>query len=289
MNFIEKVKMTKTVLVEWNTPNTLNLDNFFEGASALMKLDIAALSIADNPLGIPRVSNALMGYKLSEQQIPVILHLTTRDYNLVGLESKLMGLSAVGLNNLMIIKGDPTKIQDATNVYDLTSKQLITTIKKMNQGISPSNRELNSKLQFKVGGAFNINAVNLDLEFEDINRKIRSGVDYIITQPVFDMINVKRLKDWITINEVAIPIFISVMPILSFERAQFIQDNVQGIKLPNEFMAVLKQAALQNEERKVGIAASQNLIESLSKVFNGVHIVTPGSDYQAIIEIMQGQ
>lgn len=147
LNFIEKVKMTKMVLVEWNTPNTLNLDNFFKGASVLMKLDIAALSIADNPLGMPRVSNVVMG------------------------------LSAVGLNNLMIIKGDPTKIQDATNVYDLTSKQLITTIKKMNQGISSSNRELSSKSQFKVGGAFNINTVNLDLEFEDINRKIRSGVD----------------------------------------------------------------------------------------------------------------
>lgn len=103
------------------------------------------------------------------------------------------------------------------------------------------------------------------------------------------MTNVKRLKDWITINEVDIPIFISVMPVLSFERAQFIQDNVQGIKLPNEFMVELKQAALQNEERKVGIAASQNLIESLSNIFNGVHIVTPGSDYRAIIEIMQGQ
>lgn len=289
LSFIEKVKMTKTVLVEWNTPSTLNLDNFFEGASALMKLDIDALSIADNPLGMPRVSNILMGYKLSEQKIPVIIHLTTRDYNLVGLESKLMGLSAVGLNNLMIIKGDPTKIPGATNTYDLTSKQLITAIKKMNQGISPSNRELNSESQFKVGGAFNINAVNLDFEFADINRKIRSGVDYIITQPVFDMTNVKRLKDWITINEVDIPIFISVMPILSFERAQFIQDNVQGIKLPNEFMAELKQAELQNEERKVGIAASQNLIESLSNIFNGVHIVTPGSDYSAIIEIMQGQ
>ncbi|MHC9537086.1 methylenetetrahydrofolate reductase [Dellaglioa sp. BT-FLS60] len=280
--------MSKTILVEWNTPSTLNSNDFFEGADVLRKLDIDALSIADNPLGKARISNTLMGYKLSEKGLPVIIHLTTRDHNLVGLESQLMGLSSVGLNDVMIIKGDPAKTQGATNVYDVTSKQLMMAIKQMNQGISPSGRELNGQTHFKIGGAFNINAQELDLEFEDIKRKIDAGVDYIITQSVFNMTNVNRLKEWLKTNEIAIPIFISVMPVLSFERAKFIQDNVQGIDLNDEFMAEMKQAELENKEREVGIIASQKLLKEVSKVFKGIHLVTPGSDYQAIVEIIQG-
>lgn len=289
LNFLEKVKTNKVTLVEWNTPSTLETTKFFEGAKALSDLKIDKLSIADNPLGMARISNLLLGYQLSERGIPAIIHLTTRDYNLVGLESQLMGLSSVGLNDLMVVKGDPARTEGASNVYDKTAKQLISAIKKMNSGTSLSGRQLNAKTHFKVGGAFNINAENLELEFEDIKRKIAAGADFIITQSVFEIEKATQLKTWLDTNDISIPIFVSIMPVLSFERAQFIQENVQGIELTDLFMDTMRQAALTGEEREIGIMNSRKIMKEISKVFNGIHLVTPGSDYQAIIEIIEGK
>ncbi len=80
-----------------------------------------------------------MGALLTKHDIPVLTHLTCRDHNVIGLQSHLLGLSALGMEEVLALTGDPARVGDfpgATSVYDLSSIELIKMIKEMNDGRS---------------------------------------------------------------------------------------------------------------------------------------------------------
>ncbi|MDR4271952.1 bifunctional homocysteine S-methyltransferase/methylenetetrahydrofolate reductase, partial [Bacillus pumilus] len=132
----EIVKKSRSVIVELDTPKTLNTARFFEGAKALHDAGIDALTMADNSLASPRISNTAIAAILKEKQgIRPLVHITCRDRNLIGLQSHLMGLAALGIDQVLAVTGDPSKIGDfpgATSVYDLSSMELIAMIKQFN-------------------------------------------------------------------------------------------------------------------------------------------------------------
>src|SRR5699024_6154457 len=101
----------------------------------------------------------------------------------------LMGLHTLGITEMLAITGDPTKIGDfpgATSVFDANSFKLIELIKKGNNGISFSGKSLRQKTNFSVAGAFNPNVANVTKAVQRLERKITSGEDYILTQPMYD-------------------------------------------------------------------------------------------------------
>lgn len=145
----EKAKRERSVIVELDTPKHLEIDKFIEGAKALYEAGADLIMMADNSLASPRVSNLAMGAILKLQYgIRTMPHITCRDRNLIGLQSHLLGLSALGLHDVLAVTGDPTKVGDfpgATSVYDVSSMELISLIKQLNEGISFSGKALKRK------------------------------------------------------------------------------------------------------------------------------------------------
>nr|WP_269199743.1 methylenetetrahydrofolate reductase [Lactiplantibacillus pentosus] len=119
-----------------------------------------------------------------------------------------------------------------------------------------------------------------------ISRKLSYGCDYIITQPVYDLANVDALADALAANQIDVPVFVGVMPLVSRRNAEFLHHEVHGIRLPKSVLERMQQAELDGNERAVGITIAKELIDGICARFNGVHIVTPFNRFKTVLELV---
>jgi len=285
----EKAKTERTIIVELDTPKTLITERFIEGANALYKTGIDAVTMADNSLASPRVSNMAMGATLKmNHDVRSLVHITCRDRNLIGLQSHLMGLDALGLHDVLAITGDPTKVGDfpgATSVYDVSSLELIQLIKQLNEGISFSGKPLKKKANFSVAAAFNPNVRVLDRAVKRLEKKIECGADYFITQPVFTKEKIVEVYE--ATKHLSTPIFIGIMPLTNMRNAEFLHHEVPGIKLSDETLERMRACGEDKEaSAKEGVKIAKELIDTAAGLFNGLYLITPFLRYDMSVELI---
>lgn len=276
---LDKVKRGVTIIAELDPPKTLDTTAFEAGMTAIDQKGIAAITLADNSLAKTRICNLSIAAKLKEQlQTPLLLHLTCRDHNLIGLQSRLLGFDLLGITNLLAITGDPSKMGDfpgATSVYDVTSFKLIELIKSLNQGQGYSGASIRKPTHFTVAAAFNPNIRHLTKAGRLIERKIAAGADYFITQPIF---SVTRLKDLAQLAKAyETPFFIGIMPITSYNNAIFLHNEVPGITLSEDFLARLENIKEDKKAcQQLALDESKVLIhQALELGFKGIYLITP--------------
>ena len=277
----EKAKKQTTVVVELDPPKTLDTQRFFEGARALKRAGADAITLADNSLASPRVSNMAMGALLTKHDIPVLTHLTCRDHNVIGLQSHLLGLSALGMEEVLALTGDPARVGDfpgATSVYDLSSIELIKMIKEMNDGRSILGKSIGPATRFSVGGAFNPHVRHLKAAVKRMERKIDAGAEYFLTQPIYDIALIEEVYE--ATKHLEQPIFIGIMPLISKRNADFLHFEVPGITLPEEIRERMDGHETKEAAIEEGIRISQELIDAAMKYFNGIYLITPFLKYE---------
>lgn len=286
----EQVKKDRTIIVELDTPKHLDTAAYIKGAKALQDTGIAAVTMADNSLASPRVSNLAMGSLLkSEHNVRSLIHITCRDRNLIGLQSHLMGLHTLGLHEVLAITGDPTKVGDfpgAASVYDVSSMELIQLIKQMNEGISFSGKPLKQKTNFSVAAAFNPNVRVIDRAVKRLEKKIEFGADYFITQPVFTKEKIVEVYE--ATKHLPTPIFLGIMPLTSSRNAEFLHHEVPGIKLSDETLARMKTHENDKEAAaQEGLKIAKELIDTAAGLFNGIYLITPFLRYEMSIQLIR--
>lgn len=287
---LETVKKRHSIIVELDAPKHLNTATFFEGAQALHDAGVDAITLADNSLASPRICNASMG-SLVKQRIGAtpLVHITCRDRNLIGLQSHLMGLHTMGITELLAITGDPTKIGDfpgATSVFDMTSFELITMIKQFNEGISWSGKSLQQKTSFTVAAAFNPNVRHIDRAVQRMEKKIEAGADYFITQPIYSPEKVIELYE--ATKHIQAPIYIGIMPLTSSQNAEFLHNEVPGIKLTDEVRARMGLfAGNRDQSTREGIAVAKELIDVALEHFHGIYLITPFMRYDMTVDLTE--
>jgi len=285
----EKAKKERTIIVELDTPRHLDTTAFIEGAQILNATGVDAVTMADNSLASPRISNMAMGSILKMQNnIRSLAHITCRDRNLIGLQSHLMGLDALGINEILAVTGDPTKVGDfpgATSVYDVSSLELLQLIKQLNEGISFSGKPLRKKANFSIAAAFNPNVRVLDRAVKRLEKKIECGADYFITQPVYT--KEKIIEIYEATKHLETPIFIGIMPLTGIRNSEFLHHEVPGIKLSDE---VLERMRATGDDKNLataeGIAIAKELIDTAAELFNGIYIITPFTRYDMSVELI---
>ncbi|MCO4851347.1 bifunctional homocysteine S-methyltransferase/methylenetetrahydrofolate reductase [Bacillus vallismortis] len=268
----------RSIIVELDPPKKLSFDKFLTAAAELREAGIDALTLADNSLATPRISNVACG-ALVKQQLDMrsLVHITCRDRNIIGLQSHLMGLDTLGLNDVLAITGDPSKIGDfpgATSVYDLTSFDLIRLIKQFNEGLSLSGKPLGKKTNFSVAAAFNPNVRHLDKAVKRLEKKIDCGADYFVSQPVYSEQQLVDIHN--ETKHLKTPIYIGIMPLTSSRNAEFIHNEIPGIKLSD---SIREKMALAGEDKKKqkaeGLAIARSLLDTACELFNGIYLITP--------------
>ncbi|MBY0120367.1 bifunctional homocysteine S-methyltransferase/methylenetetrahydrofolate reductase [Bacillus sp. S/N-304-OC-R1] len=284
----EIVKDRPSIIVELDPPKKLNTAKFFEGAKALKDAGIDAITLADNSLASPRVCNSALGYRVKKEiGLRPLVHITCRDRNIIGLQSHLMGLHTLGLHDVLAITGDPARVGDfpgASSVYDLSSFELIQMIKQLNEGLSILGKDLEEKAAFSVGAAFNPNVRSVEKAVQRLEKKIEYGADYFISQPVFS--EEKLLDVHQAIKHLDHPIYIGLMPLISHKNAEFLHNEVPGIKISDSIREIM--ASCKDDPAKAvreGMAITKSLIDTAAELFNGIYLITPFMKYELTAEL----
>ncbi|WP_110927845.1 bifunctional homocysteine S-methyltransferase/methylenetetrahydrofolate reductase [Bacillus massiliglaciei] len=284
----EKAKTKRTILVELDPPKKLGIEQFLKGAASLKQSGADTITLADNSLASPRISNSALGSILKNQYgMNPMIHVTCRDRNLIGIQSHLMGLQTMGLHEILVVTGDPSKIGDfpgATSVYDLSSFDLISLVSQFNKGVSYSGQSLGGKTNFNIAAAFNPNVRHLDKAVIRMEKKISCGAHSFLTQPIFSLEQAEEV--YMATKHIKAPIFIGVMPLTSTNNAEFIHNEVPGIKLPDSIRKAMAAAGNNPVKAKEeGLRIAMELIDAIREKFNGIYLITPFLRYEMTAEL----
>ncbi|WP_226585542.1 bifunctional homocysteine S-methyltransferase/methylenetetrahydrofolate reductase [Halobacillus litoralis] len=284
----EAARNGRSIIVELDPPKKLKTDRFLEGAKALHEAGVNSITLADNSLASPRISNTAMASIIKERyNVDPLVHIACRDRNLLGLQSHLMGLHTLGIRQVLAVTGDPTKIGDfpgATSVYDLSSFDLIHSIKQLNKGISFSGKSLGESTSFSVAAAFNPNVRNLNRAVGRMEKKIKYGADYFISQPVFN--EKQMIEVYEATKHIEAPVYIGIMPLTSARNAEFLHNEVPGITLSSEILERMERAGTDRVKAQAeGISISKSLIDAALDLFNGIYLITPFLRYEMTVEL----
>ncbi|QDY83193.1 bifunctional homocysteine S-methyltransferase/methylenetetrahydrofolate reductase [Paenibacillus polymyxa] len=285
-NIVDLVKERHTVIVELDPPRDLDITRFMQGAHALKKAGADALTLADNSLAVTRMSNMALGHLVSiETGLRPLIHIACRDRNLIGTQSHMMGFDALGIDHVLAVTGDPARFGDlpgASSVYDMTSFEIIRMIKQLNDGVAFSGKPLKQKANFVVGAAFNPNVKHLGKAVQRLEKKIASGADYIMTQPVYDPELITAIAQ--ETRHLEVPIFIGIMPLASGRNAEYLHNEVPGIQLSDEVRA--RMSGLEGSEgRAMGVSIAKELLDTAMEHFNGIYLMTPFMFYEMTAEL----
>ncbi|WP_081707561.1 bifunctional homocysteine S-methyltransferase/methylenetetrahydrofolate reductase [Bacillus massiliigorillae] len=283
----KKVEHKRTILVELDPPKKLDISAYLEGTKALIEAGADTITMADNSLASPRISNMAMGSILKQQGVNPLVHLTCRDHNLIGLQSHLMGLHTLGLDEILVITGDPSKVGDfpgATSVYDVSSMDLISLVKQYNDGLSYSGKPLGQKTNFKVAAAFNPNVKYLHKAVGRMERKIKAGADSFLTQPIYSVNQVEEIYQ--ATKHITAPIFMGIMPLTSYRNAEYIHHEVPGITLPDSVLRAMEKAGNDRvQAEREGLAIAKELVQATMERFKGIYLITPFLRYNITVEL----
>ena len=274
------------VIVELDPPRDLDISKFLEGTEALDRAGADAITMADNSLAVTRVSNLALGSIIKNRLgVRPLVHINCRDRNLIGTQSHMMGLHALGIDHVLAVTGDPARFGDlpgSSSVYDLTSFEIIRMIKQLNEGISFSGKPLNERANFVVGAAFNPHVRHLDKAVQRLERKIQAGADFIMTQPVYDADLIVRIYE--ATRHLDVPIFIGICPLASGRNAEYLHNEVPGIQLTDEVLR--RMAGLKGAKGKAeGVKIAKELLDVAVRYFRGIYLITPFLAYEMTVEL----
>lgn len=282
---LQRVARETTVIVELDPPKTLQVNRFLRGAKALAAAGADYITLADNSLGSIRISNMAMAALLKQSGVEPLVHVTCRDRNLIGQQSHLMGLYALGVHHVLLVTGDPSRFGDlpgATSVYDVSSIELTKMVKRLNAGVGFSGVAMDPPANFVVGTSFNPHVRHLDKALERLRRKIEAGADFVMTQPIFEEHLVERLA--LATREYGVPVFVGVMPLVSWRNASFLHHEVPGIQIPETVLNRMENCSPERATDE-GMAIAKATIDEIRAHFRGVYLVTPFLRYSLTVEL----
>jgi homocysteine S-methyltransferase len=223
---------------------------------------------------------AMMTSLLIEQRIGIetVTHYCCRDRNLLGMLSDLLGASAVGLRNILLITGDPPKMgpyPDATAVFDIDAIGLTNLVRNLNRGLDPGGNAIGAPTRYAIGVGCNPAAIDPALELRRFEWKVEAGAEYAITQPVFDAAQLERFLGQIA--HVRIPVIAGIWPLVSVRNAEFLANEVPGVVVPDEVITRMRRANEQSREHAVaeGIAIGREMLARVRQSVQGVQVSAP--------------
>ncbi len=275
--------------VEVLPPKGCDAVKTLEQIRLLKDAGVNAVNIPDGPRAQTRMS-AQATALLVEREIGLeaVLHYCCRDRNLLGMMSDLLGAAALGLHNLLLITGDPPKMgpyPDATAVFDIDSIGLTNMVNKLNHGLDLGNNPIGCPTAFCIGVGVNPGAINLEEELKRFEYKVEAGAEFAITQPVFDA---DQLHDFLKrIEHVRIPIVAGIWPLVSYRNAEFLHNEVPGVRVTSSIMERMRLASDKGKEfgRDEGIKIARELLVEVRDRVQGVQVSAPFNNVRYALEV----
>ncbi len=270
----------RAIAVELDPPTDDDASAFMEGVRALRDAGADAITIADCPVGRPRADSSLLACKIRrETGVEPLPHLTCRDRNLNATKALLLGLSMEGVHNVLLVTGDPVPTQDrdeVKSVFNFNSRKLIRYVSGLTgQGLS---------VPFQIFGALNVNAANFAKQLELASEKEACGAAGFLPQPVHSPQALENLE--LARKTLKGKILGGVFPIVSHRNALFLNNEVAGMRVPEEIVR-LYEGKGREEAEELAVALSVRAARAMEPYTDGWYLMTPFRRVALIVRIME--
>jgi methionine synthase / methylenetetrahydrofolate reductase(NADPH) len=261
------------ISVELDPPRGAVPRKLLQAAEMVRDAGADTINVGDSPMAKVRMSSMATCLLIQQKVgIETIIHFTTRDRNLMGIQADLLGCQALGVRNVIALTGDPPSVGNyahVTAVYDVDSVGLINIISQLNRGLDIGGNTIGSPTSLTIACALNPTAENRALEMERLRNKIAAGAHVIMTQPLYQLSDLTDfLNDY---GPVPIPILAGIMPLHSFKHAEYLHNEVPGITIPDRVRSKMEKAGDEGEH--IGIELAEELIEELRPLIAGIYAV----------------
>jgi homocysteine S-methyltransferase len=275
--------------VEILPPKGWDPAEMIEHCRTLQQAGVDAVNVLDSARAQSRmgvVPAALIVQR--ELGIETVFHYTCRDRNMLGMLSDLLGAAAGGLRNVLVVTGDPPAMgpyPDSTAVFDIDSIGLTNLLHRLNQGLDPGGNSIGQPTRFVVGVAVNQGA-DLDKELQRFAWKVDAGADFAVTQPVFEA---EQLERFLERAGSPIPVIAGIWPLLSLRNAEFLANEVPGVRVPPSVVDRMRRAQEHGTAvaRAEGVAIAAEMVDAVKHMVQGIQVSAPGGRVGMALEVLQ--
>jgi methionine synthase / methylenetetrahydrofolate reductase(NADPH) len=261
-------------------------DEAADQAAALCDRGIGTLFVASRPSPRAQLSTIDLAFQLQQRaEVETIATVTTWDKTIMALQADLLGANALGIRNIVCETGNPPLLGDYPNVdgiWDVDSVGLVELVAGLNQGTDCNGLQLATKTAIHAGARFNPSASDIDAEIARTASKIQAGARYLISRPVYELDQLRRVLAALADEDV--PVLLSVVPLRSFEEADYLSHEVPDIAIPQHVLAAMEQAGRRGAEAGIELAAG--LLAEARPLVQGVVLTSPGGDPAALDQLL---
>jgi 5,10-methylenetetrahydrofolate reductase len=240
----------------------------------ILKNNVVAVNITDNQSSVMRASPLAIAKILIENSIEPVYQITCRDRNRLALQSELLGAGIFGVENVLSLTGDAITQGDhpqAKQVFDIDSVQLLQIASGLNQGYDSVGKKLNRKTNFFLGAVVSPCAEPIEPEIIKMEKKVKAGAKFFQTQAIYDL---EKFENFINkVKHLDIYILAGIVILRSAKMAKFMNENVSGIKIPEN---LIKEMETSDKPLEKGVEIAANLIKKLKNFCHGIHLMPLG-------------
>jgi homocysteine S-methyltransferase len=278
----------RPVLAELTPPRGCDPGRVLERAARLREMGVTAINIPDGARATARMSPLALGVLIRQQVgLPPVLHYCCRDRNILGMQADLLGASALGVRDLLLITGDPPILgdyPDATAVFDVDAIGLTNIASRLNRGLDLAGNPTGRSTEFVIGVGLDPTSTEPERELSRYRWKVDAGAEYAVTQPVFDVGALDRFLDGL--GEARIPILAGIWPLASLRNAEFLDTEVPGVHVPASVLARMAAAGDKESQRRTGVEIAVEMIEAVRDRLQGLQVSIPFGRVQVVGELL---
>jgi methionine synthase / methylenetetrahydrofolate reductase(NADPH) len=281
------------VSVEIDPPRSIRIERTIGAARLLQEAGVDLVNVSDSAMARVRMSALSVAFGIQHDlDLECLVHCTTRDRNLMALESELLGAHALGVRNIIALTGDPPRIGDyptGTGVWDVDSIGLIGILARLNEAQDPAGGSIGQRAGFTIACALDPTAADQAAEWDRLERKLEAGAHLVMTQPLYSVEQVERMLEEARRRfgrgGLPVPILLGVLPLVSARHAEFLHNEVPGITIPDEARAAMHAAGDRGSE--AGLEMADALLAATEDRVAGTYIMPSFGRYEQAADLVR--
>ena len=272
------------VAAEIAPPISVNTDKLKQNIE-LLKPYVAAINFTDSPSAIPRMSSVACSKFAIEMGAEPVMQITGRENTRVGLQSSVMGASALGVRNILCLTGDSMVLgpgpRGRMDIVDVDGIQMLWILRRLrDEGKYLDGREIKAPPQYFLGAAASPFASNMKFQALREQKKVNAGAQFFQTNVVFDT---DAIDEWL--NEMAkrdildkVYIMIGLTPLKNYKTAAYMNEKIPGVFIPEKILKRMESAKEKGNEQEEGVQITLELVEKIKskKCVHGIHLMAVG-------------
>ena len=281
------------ISVEIDPPRSVRIERTIEAARLLQDAGVDIVNVSDSAMARVRMGALAVAFGIQHDlDLECIVHCTTRDRNLMALESELLGAHALGVRDILALTGDPPRIGEypsGTGVWDVDSIGLVGILARLNRGEDAAGSPIGQPASFTIACALDPTAADARTEWDRLERKIAAGAHVVMTQPLYSIDQVEAMfveaRTRFGPAGFPLPVLLGVLPLQSARHAEFLHNEVPGITIPDATRAALHEAGENGAE--VGLRLTEELLEAVGDRVAGTYVMPSFGRYEQAAELVR--